>query len=219
MASVFQSIIDSFKTAIADLEKIVKESIDTIKQFSEDAASKISLVSRDIINGIRTKISSFIAIFTNRIKSLTTTSAPTAGSSTSSFGSKIESAARDAGKGLEELMEGFKKIMVDLVDKSATAVKEVADGFDDVAKDATDIAEIAVKDTTEALVKIGDDSVEVLAKVSEDIVEDIEVDVSFVAKHGITITEVAVISIVPIPVVISLGLSAALVICAANYTP
>lgn len=217
MASVFQDIIDAFKTAVTKLEDIIKTVISKVRSFSIEAGQRIAEASRGLINSIKTKISRLIQAFKERLNNLKTNHpSPSPKQAVATFGDRIRKAARTAGNDIDIAMDKFRRCVGETLKLTGDAIKDAKNSVVLFTKDATNIVENVIKDVAESLKDVGEEILNTFKKTESDIVKDIEIDSKFVFTHSLTIAEAATISILP-PIAVVGFIGSAVVLAGAIY--
>lgn len=217
MAAVFEKIVDAFKTAISDLEKIVKDIVSEAEKISIEAGQKIEALCRSLASDLKAKISSVIQTFRARIQTFRNLhSNPAVKPGVLTFGARIEKAGRNALKDVEEVLSRFKQDAKEALSLARDAIRDVKNAVISFSKDATTTVEKSIKDIANALRTVGSDILNSMKHVEKDVVKELELDKNFVFKHGLQISEVAAVAILP-PVAIAAFIGSGLIIGGAIY--
>lgn len=218
MTQIISDIVNAFKRMIAELEKIGRDVIDQVAKESEVAAQKLLVLLKSAFNDIKARISQLIKMMKARWNALTAKridSSP--GQTASSFSQRLRQKAQEVERRAEAIMSDLRSSATAMVEEAKAMFKRLSDSMGTAAGDMTADLRKGGEDLFRELVTIGEGAVKKMKSFAESAFKDIEVDGSFAFKHSLQIAEAATISVINPLIVVSLGLSAGILIGAHHY--
>jgi hypothetical protein len=218
MTQVISDIINGFKSFLAELEKMGKDVVTEISAKAPELAQQILVLLRAAFNDIKTRISNLLRMAKAKWNALSNKRMNTSlGQSTSSFSHKLRAKAQDVERRAEAVMAELRSSATAMVEEAKSMIRRFSDSMTSASGDVTEHIRNTGQDAFRHLVTIGQSAVARTKTFVESSFKDIEVDGSFAFEHSLQITEAATLSAFNPFVIISLGLSAGMIVLSHDY--
>jgi ABC-type transporter Mla subunit MlaD len=218
MTQVISDIIKGFQDFLAKLEKMSKDVVDEIAAKAPELAQQILVLLRAAFNDIKARISQLLKMAKAKWAALSNKRINTSlGQSASSFSHRLRTKAQDVERRAEDVMAELRSSATAMVEEAKSIIHRLSDSLKSATGDVTEHIRNAGQDVFHHLVTIGQSAVTRTKTFVESSFKDIEVDGSFAFEHSLQITEAATLSAVNPFVIVSIGLSAGIIVLSHNY--
>lgn len=219
VVSVIESVIKAMKSFIDKLENMSKSLVQTLQEYSTQAAGKIRTQMINIFNSVERHIKNEITALTTRLEALRSGLKKSKLKSGTSTMHKLEAYVKDAVKDIENISEKFMAKVKTCVEKFGKALEMISQSGEKLISESFTDAEKFAGDVVKKIEEVGKDSVDGIKTAIEPVLGEFSHIESFVYKHGVQMAEAAAVSFLDPFMFISFFIAGGAIIAASNYTP
>lgn len=218
MTALIAKVINEVTTMIKALERQGAALVTAMIQYSEKAAVTLEAVLKDAFDKVKRTLAMIARQFKEKLKALEQRAHP-APSNGNGFTSKIKTAAHDAAKEIELVVEKMVNVAKEIAERSKEIILKLGKVVERTVVDAGKYTADAIKETFKAIKTISEKAVKEVKTFVEGIDHSISMDASFVHKHGLEMSTVTSIALFDPVLIASFAISAGAITAAAMYNP